>query len=87
MAEQFQDKKIKCPYCGYVRHWKLRVDGTTADIVMDGKVTDQLKELAKKIQEMWTDRELEAANAWIDMPECPNCDRAYQYNLRTGERR
>ncbi len=87
MPDQYQIRKIKCPYCGYVRSWQLRVDGATADIVMGGKVVDTLKELAQKIQAMWADKELAEANAWIDLPECPNCGKAYQYNLRTGERK
>ena len=87
MAEQFETRKIKCPSCGYIRRWQLRMGGVTADIVMDGNPTDALKDLAKKIQDLWSSRELEEANAWIDLPECPNCGKIYQYNLRTGERR
>ena len=30
---------------------------------------------------------LDEANAWTDMPACPNqnCRKVYRYNLRTGE--
>jgi phage FluMu protein Com len=79
-----QVHKIKCPHCGWIRRWILRVEGNTAYIVAGGGVTDAIKAINERIAAMFADPELADANAWIDIPECPNCQQVYQYNLRTG---
>jgi hypothetical protein len=79
-----QVHKIKCPQCGWVRRWILRVEGSRAYIVVGGDLTDALKAINERIAAMFADPELADDNAWIDIPECPNCQRVYQYNLRTG---
>jgi phage FluMu protein Com len=79
-----QVHKIKCPHCGWIRRWILRVEGNHASIVAGGGVTDAIKAINARIAAMFADPELAEANAWIDIPECPNCQQVYQYNLRTG---
>ncbi len=82
-----QVHKIKCPHCGWVRRWILHVEGNRAYIAVGGDLTDALKAINEHIAAMFADPELEDANAWIDIPGCPNCQQVYQYNLRTGATR
>ncbi len=90
MTETIQTRKIKCPHCGYVRSWRFRsegAEGPLVDIVLGDGGRISFENLLTRIKQMWSDPELEAANAWVDMPECPKCEQIYQYNLRTGETR
>jgi uncharacterized Zn-finger protein len=85
MAEQQQDRKIKCPHCGWVRTVPVSVivgEGTT-DAVRG--IGDTIRDVAAKIRAALADAQLDAANAWIDMPACPHCGNVYRYNIRSGE--
>lgn len=85
MTDQTQDRKIKCPYCGWIRTVPASViaDESTADAVRG--IGETIKDAAAKIRAALADAELDAANARIDMPACPHCGNVYRYNARTGE--
>lgn len=87
MNNQAQDKKIKCPHCGWIRTVPVRVieEAGTTDVTRG--VGEVIKDLAEKIKAALSDTQLYESNAWLDMPKCPHCDNTYQYNLRTGETR
>jgi hypothetical protein len=80
-----QERKIKCPYCGWIRTVPVSVivDESTTDAVRGAG--DTLREVGQRIRSLLADRQLDAANAWIDMPACPHCNNVYRYNARTGE--
>lgn len=40
---------------------------------------------AEAVRQALADAEMDEANAWLDLPPCPNCRNAYRYNPRTGE--
>jgi uncharacterized protein (UPF0212 family) len=82
---QQQVRKIKCPYCGWIRTVDVRVleDEATATVVRS--MSEVLKAAAQRIKALLDDPQLDEANAWVDIPECPNCDNVYRYNVRTGE--
>ena len=86
MANKDQVKKIKCPHCGWVRTINTSAieDAGTTDAVR-GAGGDTLRSVARRIKELMADKQLDAANAWIDMPTCPHCENSYRYNVRTGE--
>jgi len=87
VANQAQDKKIKCPHCGWIRTVPVRVieEAGTTDVVRG--IETVIKDICEKIKAALSDKQLNEANAWIDMPKCPNCINSYQYNVRTGETR
>ncbi len=85
MVNRMQERKIKCPYCGWVRTVPI---AAIQDASMTGTVRgvgDALKEVGRKIKNLLSDSQLDDANAWIDMPKCPHCQNVYRYNVRTGE--
>jgi predicted RNA-binding Zn-ribbon protein involved in translation (DUF1610 family) len=84
MADKEQVKKIKCPHCGWIRSVNVSVAETGTTDVVRG-MSDTLKDVARHIKELLADRQLDAANAWLDMPACPHCGNVYRYNVRTGE--
>ena len=92
MPTSQQIRIIKCPYCGWIRKMAIQVDGTeiviTAGIgdVMRG-ISEALQKALDAIKSKFEDTELNEANAWIDMPACPNpdCEKVYKYNVQTGE--
>jgi uncharacterized Zn-finger protein len=85
MPDQDQVKKIKCPYCGWVRSIPVSVleDEIMASVVLGP--SQALKAAVEKIKAALADTQLDEANAWIDMPPCPHCQNVYRYNVRTGE--
>ena len=85
MANKDQVKKIKCPHCGWVRTINISAieDPSTATVVRGAG--DTLRNVSRRIKELMADKQLNAANAWIDMPTCPHCENSYRYNVRTGE--
>lgn len=83
MANGVQTLKIKCPHCGWIRSVTVDVDDTGAPVIAG--VVDEAKKLADRWRDLLTDHELDQANAWLDMPACPNCRKVYQYNVKTGE--
>ena len=87
MPPQTQDRKIKCPHCGWIRTVpaSVLVDDSTTDVVKG--IGEALKGAADKIKAALADAQLDAANAWVDMPACPNqsCRKVYRYNVRSGE--
>jgi uncharacterized protein (UPF0212 family) len=48
-------------------------------------MSEALKAAAARIKALIDDTQLDQANAWVDMPECPHCKNVYRYNVRTGE--
>jgi phage FluMu protein Com len=87
MINQSQDKKIKCPHCGWIRTVPIRVieEAGTTDVVKG--IETVIKNIGEKLKAALSDTQLNEANSWIDMPRCPNCSNTYQYNTRTGETR
>ena len=87
MSTQTQDRKIKCPHCGWTRTVpaSVLVDDSTTDVVRG--IGEALKGVADKIKAALADTQLDVANAWVDMPACPNpnCRKVYRYNVRSGE--
>ncbi len=87
MADQDQVRKIKCPYCGWIRSIPVGVieDESMASVVRGP--AEALQGAIEKIRALLADAQLEEANAWLDMPACPNpdCGKVYRYNARTGE--
>lgn len=85
MAAPTQDRKIKCPHCGWIRTVPAQMiaDEASADVAKG--IGDTLKNVATRIRAALADPQLDAANAWLDMPPCPNCRKPYRYNLRSGE--
>ncbi len=87
MADKTQQRKIKCPHCGWIRTLNVAAveDASTATVVRG--MGDELKKAIEKIKAALADSQLDEANAWIDMPKCPNCGNVYSYNVRTLETR
>ena len=85
MADREQVKKLKCPYCGWIRtvHVNVIEDELMATAVQG--MSDALKAAAERIKTLLADTRLDEANAWVDMPKCPHCENVYRYNVRTGE--
>ncbi len=85
MSETQQVKKIKCPHCGWIRSVPASgfEDGSTTDAVLGAG--DTLREVGQRIQSLLADAQLDAANAWIDMPACRHCGNIYRYNVQTGK--
>jgi hypothetical protein len=87
MAALTQDRKIKCPHCGWIRTVPaaMIVDEASADVAKG--IGDTLRDLGAKIKAALADAQLAEANAWLDMPACPNpnCRKPYRYNVQTGE--
>ncbi len=85
MADQKQVRKIKCPYCGWIR--SISVDASV-DERMTGVAAgpgDVLREIGSKIRAALHDSQLDEANAWIKLPKCPHCGHEYLYNVNTHE--
>lgn len=80
--------QIVCPYCGWIKR-QVKAESlkniSITDVVQDTEKT--YARLSKKILSKIRDDELKNANAWIDMPPCPNCGNSYQYNFNTRETR
>jgi uncharacterized Zn-finger protein len=85
MADQKQVRKIKCPYCGRIRKIDVTVieDESMATVVRG--MSDALRASVERIKALLADRELDEANAWVDMLACPHCGNVYRYNVHTGE--
>jgi hypothetical protein len=85
MAAHTQDRKIKCPHCGWIRTVPASViaDESMADVAKG--IGEAIKDVAAKIRAALADTRLDEANAWTDMPACPNCRKVYRYNARSGE--
>lgn len=82
-----ESRTISCPNCGRTQTVPLNilVEGNTGTAVRGPG--EELKSLAKKIQQALNDSRLNAANAWIDMPRCPTCGHLFRYNVQTQEAR
>jgi predicted RNA-binding Zn-ribbon protein involved in translation (DUF1610 family) len=88
MTDQEQVKRIKCPHCGWIRRITIPIEGEMMADAIQGireRVSETLKDAITHIKAMMADPELQAANAWLDMPACPHCGNVYRYNVRTGE--
>jgi uncharacterized protein (UPF0212 family) len=82
---QDQVKRIKCPHCGWIRKIDVAVleDEAMASVVRG--MSEALRAAAERIKALLHDPQLDEANAWVDMPDCPHCGNVYRYNVRTGE--
>ena len=87
MPNTEQVKKIKCPYCGWIRSVPVAVieDASTTSVVR--VISEPIKAISEKIKTALADALLDEANVWMDMPKCPHCENVYKYNVRTGETR
>jgi hypothetical protein len=74
--------KIKCPHCGWIRKLDVQI---VEDLGYTSVVRGPMDELKKRIREFLADSSIDAANAWIDMPACSNCEKTYRYNVQTRE--
>lgn len=77
-----QERKVKCPQCGWETRYTIPVNGYSEEVFRG--IVDDVRKVVAQISEKLRDRELEEANAWIDMPKCANCGGFYRYNVRTG---
>ena len=84
-----QTLRIKCPHCGWIRKIELDVPAGRSDIVAGtGDFLQRLgQDWREKIKEARKDRELDEANNWLPMPDCPNCEKPYEYNVETRQTR
>jgi UDP-3-O-acyl-N-acetylglucosamine deacetylase len=85
MSSQTQIKRIKCPHCGWIRKIDISVIEDESIATVTRKIGDHLKATVEHIQALLAALQLDEANAWVDMPECPYCGNVYRYNVRTGE--
>jgi phage FluMu protein Com len=83
MTDQDQHVRVKCPHCGWVRRVPARVLEGKAPVTLG--VREIWESVRGAVAGLGADRELDEANAWIDMPACPHCKTTYQYNVRSGE--
>lgn len=85
MPEEQQVRKIKCPHCGWIRTVPVGAtdEGSWASVVRG--LPEAMKAAAEKIKAAIADSQPHAVNAWIDLPACPNCNRTYRFNARTGQ--
>jgi hypothetical protein len=80
-----QTIKIKCPHCGWIRKVDVQaIEDSGATSIVQGPI-DELRKVAESIRSFLTSNALSEANAWIDMPACPNCQNTYLYNVKTRE--
>jgi hypothetical protein len=80
-----QTHKIKCPHCGWIRTVPVgALEDESVTDVMRG-IGDTIRAIGERIKGLLADPELDAANAWIDVPACPHCQNEYRYNVRTRE--
>ncbi len=81
MTDTKQERKIKCPYCGWVSTLPV-------DVIEDKSIASVAKGLfgggGQRSPARPAGDPLDAANALIDMT-CPSCGNAYRYNVRTQE--
>ena len=88
MTVKTQIFKIKCQHCGWKRTISVNItDGHTP--VVAGKYGNPLKDVTEMIKDRFKDNEMEEANSWIQMNNCPNpvCKKIYEVNLLTGATR
>ena len=87
MVDDEQIRRIKCPYCGWIRKVPVSVleDESAATIVRG--FSEKLRAVGAKIAAARHSKNLDDPNDWIDMPKCPKpeCGNVYQYNVRTNE--
>ncbi len=88
MSEHEQPRKIKCPHCGWIRTIQVQANPDfSTTVVVRGMTSDLIKSVAERLRAMLADSQLDAASAWLDMPDCPHCANPYGYNVRTRETR
>lgn len=87
MQEHIQERKVTCPYDGWQRTIQIVANEDERLSVVVAGVGEVIKDIRNKLTAAITDEELLEANAWIDMPRCPSCNKVYQYNVRTGATR
>jgi predicted RNA-binding Zn-ribbon protein involved in translation (DUF1610 family) len=77
--------KIKCPHCGRIRSLDIQAYEDVGETDVVRGFIDETKKAIDGIRQLLTTSSVEAANAWLDMPACPNCGKTYRYNVRTHE--
>jgi hypothetical protein len=79
-------RQVRCPDCGHARALPV---ATMEDLGRTQVVRGlpSLKSIGAKMRERFADSGHGDAGAWIDLPPCPRCGTAYQYNVQTGEQR
>lgn len=82
-----QTIRMKCPHCGFIRRFEAPANEDLSQAHVARGLTDSLRELAGKLSQLTGRGDLAEANAWIDVPPCPHCERSYRYDVRTGETR
>lgn len=91
-----QVRMIKCPHCGWIREVPVAAleDASAASVIMGGpdalghavtRAGNVLREIGERIAAALHDPALDAANAWLDLPACPHCQKPYRYSVQTGE--
>lgn len=80
-------RKIICPHCQNVHQYYMDVSqaDSSTNIVRLNVLDGVLNSIKIKLKNLTSDVELNSANAWVDMPQCPNCANVYRYNVLTGE--
>ncbi len=85
MTNSEQEIKIKCPHCGWIRSIPAGVIENESMASVVRGLGDHIKAVAEKIRALLADPQMDEANAWVDMPACPHCNKVYRYNARTSE--
>lgn len=84
MTDVSQVRTLKCPHWGW--ETELVVPGEQMDVdVVAGGLSDLWQGVLKRVKDLSRDRQLDEANAWLDIERCPNpeCGKPYQLNVRT----
>ena len=89
--------KVKCPHCGWVRKIELDLEIGKAEPAKDllagaslavaGFASRLSKHWQEKIEPLLKERPPDPENDWLPLPPCSSCEKPYEYNVKTGERR
>ncbi len=77
--------KIKCPHCGWVRGVNIETYEEIGASVATRSLVTEAEKLIDSIKSLLANSAIEDMNAWIDMPPCPSCNKAFRYNAKTNE--
>ncbi len=82
LDEEIRAGQVRCPYCGNPGTLPIGLSEGMGSVI---RFAGPVQQLVNKIKLMLSDPELDAANAWVDMPRCEKCRNIYRYNAQTGE--